>query len=100
MKKELHTPRKGKIYLQIYVIGGENIRSKRNILRLQEIMESNFRDSYELVVIDLLLSPELGEEDRIMVAPTVVKKAPPPIQKIIGSLADEERVLTALDLNP
>lgn len=90
----------GKIFLKIYVIGGENSRSKRNILRLNEIMENNFKGNYEIVVVDLLLDPEKGEEDRIMAAPTVVRKVPPPIQKIIGSLADEDRVLAGLDLTP
>ncbi|MFP4178422.1 MAG: circadian clock KaiB family protein [Spirochaetaceae bacterium] len=90
----------GKIFLKIYVTGGENIRSKRNILRLKEIMENNFKGNYEIVVVDLLLDPEKGEEDRILAAPTVVKKVPLPTQKIIGSLADEERVLEGLDLTP
>ena len=63
-------------------------------------MEKNFQNDYELIVVDLLVEPELAEEDNIMVTPTVVRKAPPPVRKIIGSLSDERSVLAGLELVP
>ncbi len=90
---------KEKTKVVLYVIG-KTARSKNSIHELQSIMEKNFQNDYELIVVDLLVEPELAEEDNIMVTPTVVRKAPPPVRKIIGSLSDERSVLAGLELVP
>ncbi len=85
------------IQLKLYVIG-DTLRSKRAKEQLHRHMESRFAGEYEIIVIDIEHEPESAERDRILVVPTVVKIQPPPQQRIIGSLADERRVLHALDL--
>jgi circadian clock protein KaiB len=55
---------------------------------------------YELEVIDLYQHPELAKDEQIIAAPTLVKKLPPPLRKMIGNLSDVERVLVGLDVQP
>ncbi len=85
------------IQIKLYIIGkgGETSPCAD---RLRSILERNFHGGYELIVIDLSEHPEMAEEDKIMVAPTVVKTLPAPMQKIIGSLDNEDKVLQGLGL--
>ncbi len=87
-----------KIKLKLYIIG-ESPRAKRAIKRLNEIMANNFQQGdYTLDVIDLMKTPQLAEDQKIMAAPTVVKELPEPLRKIVGDLMDEQQVLVGLDL--
>jgi len=88
---------KSKIKLILYIIG-QSARAQRAINQLEEIMDNNFKGEYTLEVVDLLERPQLAEEEKIMAAPTVVKKLPQPIRKIVGDLSDEQQVLVGLDL--
>jgi circadian clock protein KaiB len=86
-----------KFLLKLYITG-KTSRSEKAIHNLKNICKSKFNDEYELVIIDVLDSPELAEQDKIMATPTLIKVLPPPIRKIIGDLSDTQKVLIGLDL--
>jgi circadian clock protein KaiB len=65
---------------------------------LKNILEQEYQGVYALKVIDVLKSPQLAEEDKILATPTLAKVLPPPVRKIIGDLSDREKVLIGLDL--
>jgi circadian clock protein KaiB len=83
--------------LTLYVTG-QTPRSQRAIASLRELCERELQGRYELEVIDVLEHPQLAEDQKILATPTLVKKLPPPIRRIIGDLSDSERVLLGLDL--
>jgi circadian clock protein KaiB len=67
---------------------------------LKQLCEEHLAGRYHIEVIDLVKNPKLAQGDQILAVPTVVRKLPAPIRKIIGTLADTERVLVGLDLRP
>jgi circadian clock protein KaiB len=67
---------------------------------LKKICEENLKGEYSIEVIDLLENPELAAGDQIIAIPTLVRKLPEPIVKIIGNLSTKEKVLIGLDLRP
>jgi len=86
-----------KIQLRLYVAG----QTPKSILALKNITKycKKYLDGkYSLEVIDLLKNPQLAEGDQILAIPTLVKKVPEPIRKIIGDLSNEERVLVGLNI--
>ena len=83
--------------LKLYV-SGNTPNSMRALNTLREILESEFKGVYALKVIDVLKSPQLAEEDKILATPTLSKILPPPVRRIIGDLSDREKVLIGLDL--
>ena len=83
--------------LKLYV-AGNTPNSVRALNTLREILESEFKGVYALKVIDVLKSPQLAEEDKILATPTLSKILPPPVRRIIGDLSDREKVLIGLDL--
>ncbi len=90
------SPRKTYI-LKLY-IAGNTPNSMRALNTLREILKKDFKGVYALKVIDVLKSPQLAEEDKILATPTLSKLLPPPVRRIIGDLSDRERVLIGLDL--
>lgn len=86
-----------KINLKLYVVG-ETPRSSKALSNLKSIMEKNFKDRYTLEVVDLSEEPQLAEEEKILAVPTVMKSLPRPVQRIVGDLSNEEKVLVGLDL--
>ena len=90
------SPRKTYI-LKLYV-AGNTPNSMRALNTLREILKTDFKGVYALKVIDVLKSPQLAEEDKILATPTLAKIFPPPVRRIIGDLSDRERVLIGLDL--
>ena len=85
--------------LKLYVLG-KTSRSERALQNLKDICETELADaSYKLEIIDILESPLLAEEEKILATPTLIRKLPPPIRRIIGDLSDREKVLLGLDLN-
>ena len=84
--------------LKLYITG-RTPRSERAISNLKSICKDELDGQYELRVIDVLESPQLAEEDRILATPTLIKSLPPPIRRIIGDLSDKDKVLLGLDLN-
>ena len=83
--------------LRLYV-AGQTPRSLGALSNLKTIGEDNLRGRYQLEVIDLLQNPGLASGDQILAVPTLVRRLPHPIKKIIGDLSNHERVLVGLDL--
>jgi circadian clock protein KaiB len=85
--------------LRLY-ISGQTERSLAAITNLRRICETHLAGHYRLEVIDLTRTPQLAAGDQIFAIPTLVRRLPEPIKKIIGDLSDEERVLVGLDIQP
>ena len=83
--------------LRLYVAGG-TARSAVALKNLRAICESHLAGRYSIEVIDLLKHPQLAAGDQILAVPTLVRKLPEPMRKIIGDLSHEERVLVGLDI--
>lgn len=85
--------------LRLYV-AGKTARSVAALANLKRYCEENVPNQYRIEVIDLLIHPQLAEGDQILAIPTLVKKVPEPIRKIIGDLSNEEKVLVGLNIRP
>jgi circadian clock protein KaiC len=85
--------------LRLYV-AGQSDRSLRAIANLKRICEEHLSGRYAMEVIDLLEQPHLAADHQIMALPTLVRRLPLPVKKIIGDLSDDERVLAGLDIRP
>ena len=85
--------------LRLYV-AGQTAKSQAALGNLQRICETHLAGQYRIEVIDLLKSPQLAAGDQILAVPTLVRRLPEPIKKIIGDLSNEERVLVGLDVVP
>ncbi len=83
--------------LRLY-IAGQTVKSVTALANLKRYCEEYLAGHYTLEVIDLLKNPQLAEGDQILAIPTLVRKVPEPIRKIIGDLSNEERVLVGLDI--
>ena len=83
--------------LKLYV-AGQTAKSQTALKNLKKYCEEYLRGKYKLEVIDLLKKPQLAEGDQIFAVPTLVKKVPEPIRKIIGDLSDKEKVLVGLNI--
>jgi circadian clock protein KaiB len=85
--------------LRLYV-AGQTPKSIAALANLKKLCESHLAGRYEIEVIDLLKNPKLAAGDQILAIPTLVRKLPTPIKKIIGDLSNETRVLVGLDVRP
>ncbi|OUJ72616.1 circadian clock KaiB family protein [Hymenobacter crusticola] len=85
--------------LRLYV-AGQTVKSVTALANLKRYCEEHLKGRYQLEVIDLLQHPQLAEGDQILAIPTLVRKVPSPIRKIIGDLSNQERVLVGLDIRP
>ncbi len=85
--------------LRLYV-AGQTPKSITAFSNLKRICEENLKGKYRIEVIDLIENPKLASGDQILAIPTLVRKLPEPVRKIIGDLSNEERVLVGLDLLP
>ncbi len=85
--------------LRLYV-AGQTPKSLAAFANLKTICEERLKGKYKIEVIDLMQNPQLARREQIMAIPTLVRKLPPPMRKIIGDLSDTERVLVGLDLRP
>lgn len=83
--------------LRLYV-AGQTPRTIAALKNLKKICEEHMPNRYDIEVIDLLKHPQLAAGDQIVAIPTLVRKLPKPMKKIIGDLANEEKVLVGLDL--
>jgi circadian clock protein KaiB len=88
-----------KYILRLYV-AGITPNSLRAIDNIKKICEEHLQGRYELQVIDLYQQPVLAQGEQIIAAPTLIKKLPLPLRKIIGDMTNVERVLVGLDLRP
>lgn len=85
--------------LRLYV-AGQTAKSLAAFANLKRICETHLAGQYRIEVIDLLKTPQLAAGDQILAVPTLVRRLPEPIKKIIGDLSNEERVLVGLDVHP
>lgn len=85
--------------LRLYV-AGQTPKSLTALTNLKKICEVQLNGKYSIEVIDLMINPQLGAADQIFALPTLVRKLPVPVRKIIGDLSNTERVLVGLDLLP
>ncbi len=85
--------------LRLYV-AGQTPKAVRAFSNLRKICEEHLQGRYSIEVIDLVENPQLGRGDQILALPTLVRRLPTPIKKIIGDLSNTERVLVGLDLRP
>jgi circadian clock protein KaiB len=84
-------------YLRLYV-AGQSPKSLRAFANLKTLCEEHLAGHYELEIIDLVEQPALARSDDILAIPTLVRRLPPPLRKIIGDLSNTERVLVGLRL--
>lgn len=95
-------PKRGtndKWILRLYV-AGQTPKALSAFANLTKICEEQLKGQYSIEVIDLLKNPQKGADDQIFALPTLVRKLPIPVRKIIGDLSNTERVLIGLDLLP
>ncbi len=85
--------------LRLY-IAGQTLKSVTALRNLKKYCETHLQGKYQIEVIDLLVKPQLAEGDQIFAIPTLVRKVPEPIRKIIGDLSNEEKVLVGLNIVP
>ena len=85
--------------IRLYV-AGQTPKAITAYANLKKICEEHLQGSYQIEVIDLLINPTLAKDDQILALPTLVRKLPEPIKKIIGDLSNTERVLVGLDVRP
>ena len=85
--------------LKLYV-AGQTPKAVRAFSNLRKICEEHLEGRYSIEVIDLVENPQLGRGDQILALPTLVRRLPTPIKKIIGDLSNTERVLVGLDIRP
>jgi circadian clock protein KaiB len=81
-------------------IAGQTPKSIKALSNIKKYAEEHLKGKYSIEIIDLLKNPQLAEGDQILAVPTLVRKFPEPIRKIIGDLSNEERVLVGLNIKP
>lgn len=81
-------------------IAGQTPKSIKALSNIKKYAEEHLSGIYSIEIIDLLVNPQLAEGDQILAVPTLVRKFPEPIRKIIGDLSNEERVLVGLNIKP
>lgn len=93
----MRAPATDRFELKLYV-AGRSPRSVAALANLRRVCEEHLAGRYEIEVIDLMEQPQLAEGDEIIAVPTLVRKLPEPLRKIIGDLSDSERVLVGLQV--
>jgi circadian clock protein KaiB len=88
-----------KYILRLYV-AGMSPRSVKAIENIRKICEENLKGRYELDVIDVYQQPEYAKKEQLLAAPTLIKKLPLPLRRLIGDMSDKERILVGLNLVP
>lgn len=81
-------------------VSGATLRSTRAIDNLRRVLERELPGRYDLAVIDIYQDPEAARDHQVIAVPTLVKLFPEPVRRIIGDLADEQRVLHGLGIEP
>jgi circadian clock protein KaiB len=99
MEQALKRQGKGKYILKLYITG-MTPRSQDALLNVKKIMHEYEGDNYELEVIDIYQQPTLAKGDQIIAVPTLIKKLPSPLRRLIGDLSQEDRIILGLDLKP
>ena len=95
--EEAFAPPQSTYVLRLYITGA-TFASLRAVANIKSICEEHLKGRYELQVIDLYQQPVLAKGEQIIAAPTLIKKLPLPLRRIIGDMSDTERVLVGMDL--
>lgn len=95
----LEEEKHARFVLRLYVTG-LTTRSTQAINAVKDLCEQELKGRYELEVVDVSKRPDLAKEENIIAVPTLVKKLPLPLRRLIGDLSDKDRVLLGLDLSP
>jgi circadian clock protein KaiB len=108
-KKRVHTARVSRAapsrksdqrYILKLYVAGMNQRSSEAITTITEVCEEYLKGRYELAIIDIYQQPSLARGEQIIAVPTLIKKLPLPLRRLIGNMADLDKVLVGLDLRP
>jgi len=86
-------------YVLRLFVAGMNSRSTQAVENIKRICETYLPERYQLEVIDIYQQPIFAKDGQIVAAPTLIKELPPPLRKLVGSMADTERVLVGMDLH-
>ena len=89
----------GHYHLRLYV-AGQTVKSVTALANLERVCEQHLSGRYQIEVIDLLQNPKLAAGDQILAIPTLVRRLPAPLKRIIGDLSNTEKVLVGLDIRP
>jgi circadian clock protein KaiB len=90
----------GEVWTLRLYLAGQTPKCMAAFANLKKICEEHLAGKYKIEIIDLLKDPQLAQGDQILAIPTLVRKLPQPVRKIIGDLSNTERVLVGLDLRP
>ena len=103
LSSRTHTPRPevplSQYLLKLYVTG-KSPKADAAIANLQRICDEELGENYELQIIDVLEHPQLAEDDKVLATPTLIKRLPPPLRRVIGDLSDRHKVLLGLEVRP
>ncbi len=99
LKRTDRKSKQDRYMLRLYV-AGQTPRCMYALANLKKICEEHLEGRYEIELVDLLENPRLAAGDQILAIPTLVRKLPPPVRKIIGDLSNTERVLVGLAIEP
>jgi circadian clock protein KaiB len=97
LDEQVETPSDDAWELRLYV-AGQSPKSMRSIKNLERMCEEQLPGRYRIEIIDLIEHPELARVDDIIALPTLVRKLPPPIRRVIGDLSDANKVLVGLEV--
>ena len=97
---KLSTKVKEETWELILYVAGNTVKSQTAIFNLNKYCKQNLEGKYTIKLVDLLKQPQLAAGDQIFAIPTLVRKVPVPIRKIIGDLSNEEKVLVGLNIRP
>ncbi len=89
----------GDFILRLYVTG-RTIRSEEAIRNIRKICEEELHGRYDLEVVDIYQQPDLARTDQIIAAPTLIRKLPLPLRKLVGDLSDRNKVVAGLEIMP
>lgn len=92
-------PTLSKVLLKLFVTG-KTPRAELAIANLKRICEDELQGRYELQIIDVIENPQLAEDEKILATPTLIKRLPLPLRRVIGDLSDKEKVLLGLNVWP
>jgi circadian clock protein KaiB len=98
MEKAIELQSKEKYVLKLYITG-MTPRSREAIRNLQKVCHEYLAGNYELEIIDIYQQPTLAKGDQIIAVPTLIKKLPTPLRRLIGDLSQEDRIILGLDLS-
>ena len=91
------SPPNGVSYVLALYITGQSVRSQQAVANLRNLCE-HLGDTCELIVVDVLERPQAAEDERILATPTVIRRRPLPMRRVIGDLSDRDKVSVWLDL--